>query len=392
MPIPAIFELECQAQHYDWGVQGTDSLVAQLLTEQRIDATRPYAELWMGVHPNAPSKAKIGDGILLAEVLQAQPALLGNHTLQRWGTLPFLFKVLSIAQPLSIQIHPNKTRAAFLHQKDPHHYPDDNHKPEMALAVSPLQMLYGFEPNTELLQIFQRCPPLHEFLPPLNLESFTNLKAVLGSLLRLPKNQGTHLLQRLYQHIEQAMQKTAKEALFLSLYPHFPQDMGLLFVFFMQKIDLPPSTAIALKAHELHGYLHGNLVECMANSDNVVRAGITQKFKDVEELLACVFYDTQLPPLNRGKAESPQLQRYSSEIEEFELATLQLRAGESFVQTVMDSPMILLTLSGQGTLAGQGRRFELKQGKVLFIGAGQSYALETSDGLQGVRASVPLWD
>lgn len=390
MPIPAIFELECQAQHYEWGAKGKDSLVAQLLTDQLIDAHRPYAELWMGIHPNAPSKAKIGEGILLSDVLQSHPTLLGNHTLQRWGTLPFLFKVLSIAQPLSIQIHPNKARAELLHQKDPRHYPDDNHKPEMALAVSPLEMLYGFEPSTELLKTFQKYPPLQTFLPALNLESFANLQKFLTPLLRLPEKQGANLLQQLYEQIQQKPQKTAKEALFFSLYPQFPQDLGLLFIFLMQKISLPPETAISLKANELHGYLQGDLVECMANSDNVVRAGITQKFKDVEELLACVSYDAQSPPLNHGQADASPVRRYASAIEEFELATLTLGAGESFVQNATDSPMILLTLWGQGTLASQAGRFDLKQGKVLFIGAQQSYGLEASEEMRVVWASVPV--
>ena len=154
---PSIFELICPAMNYDWGVKGNASLVAQLLVNQTINPKQPYAELWMGIHPKGPARVKYDNGDLLSKVLEDRPSLLGEHTKNKWGTLPFLFKVLSIAKPLSIQMHPHKEWAEELHKQDPEHYPDDNHKPEIVLAISNLESLYGFINSSELESTRHPC-------------------------------------------------------------------------------------------------------------------------------------------------------------------------------------------------------------------------------------------
>jgi len=158
MSVPKIFELSCQTQNYNWGRKGSSSLVAQLLKAQSIDENLPYAELWMGIHPNAPSHVQFGNGEELAVILQREPKLLGNYVLNHWGTLPFLFKILSIAQPLSIQMHPDKLWAKQLHLRDPHNFPDDNHKPEIALCISDLEVLYEFEKKAYLTTFLKKYP------------------------------------------------------------------------------------------------------------------------------------------------------------------------------------------------------------------------------------------
>ena len=383
--------------HYDWGKKGKSSLVARLLRERTIDPAMPYAELWMGAHANGPSRVKIGDGILLSQVLRTKPELLGEYTRRRWGVLPFLFKVLSIAQPLSIQMHPDKDWAESLNRLDPAHYPDANHKPEIALALSGFKMLYGFKNKTTLLETWQQYPCLAEFLKEVNPTSLDSGRALsidpqkmLPVLLQLPKEKGLALLKALHNNIMQKKDRSETDSSFLDLYPHYPSDLGLLFLYLMQKVEVAPHSSVFLQANQLHSYLSGDLVECMADSDNVIRAGITNKFKDVERMLSRISYQDQAPPLHAGIPVSDRIRRYPSAAEEFELQTIQLPEGHSILQEETDSPAILLVLSGKGLLSSEGIGFGLESGRVLFTGAQLSYTLCASEALQAVRASVPL--
>ena len=399
MRTPPLFELDCQAMHYDWGKPGKESLVAQLLLEQRIDSTLPYAELWIGIHPKGPSRVKFGDGALLSEVLKKNQKLLGPYTRKRWGTLPFLLKVLSIATPLSIQMHPDKSWAETLHEKDPDHYPDDNHKPEIALALSGVETLYGFENKRVLSRVWQQYPLLRSFSKTRKGSDSINvgeqeeeiaLENLLPVLLTLPKNKGKPLLQKLYTQIQQEPHPDEKEQLFLSLYPRFAQDLGLLFLFFMEKLPIASQTALYLKTNQLHAYLSGDLVECMANSDNVIRAGITDKYKDIKAMLTRLSYHEEGPVLTAGISESNAITTYPTPAEEFVLENIQLPHNKSIHENKTKSPAILLTLSGKGTLASEQTKFSLQKGSVFFIGAHQTYSLSTPQQLHLVRATVPV--
>ena len=383
--------------HYDWGKKGKSSLVARLLREPTIDPVKPYAELWMGVHPHGPSRVKFGNGVLLSDVLHSKPELLGDYTWQRWGALPFLFKVLSISQPLSIQMHPDKEWGESLHRQDPAHYPDANHKPEIALALSGFKMLYGFENKSKLFEVWQNYPCLAKYMNEGNANLFhstdnrsIDLERILPLLLNLPEEKGRLLLKALQENIIKKKDRNEAEALFLALYPDYPNDLGLLFLFLMQKVEVPPQTTVTLQANQLHSYLSGDLVECMANSDNVIRAGITNKFKDVERMMARISYQNQPAILHAGIAESPFIRRYPSATEEFELQTIQLPEDGSIIQEKTDTPAILIILSGKGLLRGEGIGFDLVLGRVLFIGAHQSYSVSASEALYMVRANVPM--
>lgn len=152
-------ELQCGIQNYDWGKKGADSTVANLVKsrnqEYEIDENKPYAELWMGTHVNAPSVIKNSSETLSA-FIEKHPETLGEPVINRFGTdLPFLFKVLSVSNALSIQAHPNKKHAEELHEKFPDIYKDPNHKPEMAIALTPFEALCGFRPIDEIKAFMQ---------------------------------------------------------------------------------------------------------------------------------------------------------------------------------------------------------------------------------------------
>ena len=148
-----MFPLSCSVQNYAWGRIGEDSIIARLKMVSdanfSVGPTTPYAELWMGTHVNGPSKLE--DGTPLLDWLQANPDAVGTLPEDYSpGDLPFLFKVLSIRTALSIQAHPNKHRAPVLHATKPDIYKDPNHKPEMAIALTPFEAMCGFRPISEI--------------------------------------------------------------------------------------------------------------------------------------------------------------------------------------------------------------------------------------------------
>ncbi|CAM9879235.1 unnamed protein product [Choristocarpus tenellus] len=167
-------QLNCAVQNYAWGKRGSESKVAELkrLEDEgfEVDEQQMYAELWMGTHPNGPSRVmpEEGDlgedaekghkGIFLIELLETHPHYLGD--LEEVGDLPFMFKILSINKALSIQAHPDKKLAERLYATRPDLYKDDNHKPEMAVALSDFEGLCGFRPMEEIVYNLHRFPEL----------------------------------------------------------------------------------------------------------------------------------------------------------------------------------------------------------------------------------------
>ena len=161
--------LTCIAQHYDWGKRGRDSTVARLKSSGRfgvslINAEMPYAELWMGTHPSGPARISSSNQYLL-EWLQSNPSAVGRVPEGYTGNdLPFMFKVLSINTALSIQAHPDKALAQELHAKYPNIYKDPNHKPEMAIALTPFEAMSGFRPIEEIKDHLERFPELRHII------------------------------------------------------------------------------------------------------------------------------------------------------------------------------------------------------------------------------------
>ena len=168
---PAALAVQAAVQNYEWGVRGggENGLVARMAKAPPAEGT-PFAELWMGTHPKAPLKLVeaapgAAAGAPLSDFLRAHPAFAGEKSVATYGDqLPYLFKCLSVDKALSIQAHPNKTLARQLHHKDPSNYPDDNHKPELACAVTDFEGLCGFRPLAQLAQHLETFPELRTLM------------------------------------------------------------------------------------------------------------------------------------------------------------------------------------------------------------------------------------
>ena len=250
-------ELVCSVQQYAWGKIGLDSAVASLAKDGypdfNLEHEAPYAELWMGTHPNGPSKlAKTGHS--LKHYLDEQPEQLGESTRKNFGDrLPFLFKVLSVNKALSIQAHPDKKLAEELHATRPDLYKDDNHKPEMLIALTDFEALCDFRPFSVIKEHIGLIPQLARCIGAdwQNLE----LKDCFTNLMKCDADKVRQELLSFKDHILAQDVKAFLSQLFLRLHEEFPGDVGCFVIYFLSYHKLVPGEALFLEANVPHAYL-----------------------------------------------------------------------------------------------------------------------------------------
>lgn len=384
-----VYKLRCDVQTYAWGKLGMDSEVARLAKladpDFTVDEQQPYAELWMGAHPKAPSKL-LSNGAPLSEFVQNNPSTLGDKVLKLFrGELPFLFKVLSVNKSLSIQAHPDKPHAEKLHAERPDIYKDPNHKPEMAIALTLFEGLCGFRPLKEIQDFLRSVPELRAVVGSTNADNLCSctsddeapqkLKQCFESLMKCdPETRRAHL-ESLVMRVSK-LDKSSDEfqntfgELLLRLNSQFPGDVGCFVIYFLNHIKLSPGEAMFLSANVPHAYLDGNCIECMACSDNVVRAGLTPKLIDVPtlcEMLEYVPSSIEARKYQYKQNESdPYLKIYNPPIDDFAVHCVTIPSDiTSYTFAPVDSPSILLILDGKGSLADM----PIHGGAVFFTGA-----------------------
>lgn len=375
-----------QVQHYEWGTRDAAAFIPQFL-EETAQPGLPYAELWMGLHPKAPSALLIERApIPLPQLVEDYPeALLGKSVMTRFGrTLPFLFKVLSVGAALSIQAHPDKAQAQALHASNPEQYPDDNHKPEIAVALGAATALVGFKSYKEIRLTLAKYPEIIRFIeaggdaglrPVPAPQQRESVRRMYTALMQRERDAQALLdtLTQLEQRLQRLPVLSDHEQLFLdSRQIYTGADIGLLALFFLNFVRLERGQGIFLKSGIPHAYLRGNLVECMANSDNVVRAGLTPKFKDVQTLLNILTYELGPSPVMSGDAGAQETV-YTTPAAEFQVRRWQLTAGQTRQEKSGNRPSILLVTAGKLTLrwqeAGNAQQQVIRRGQSLFIPA-----------------------
>ncbi|KAJ3105738.1 Mannose-6-phosphate isomerase, partial [Phlyctochytrium bullatum] len=405
-----MYRLKYTTQSYDWGKLGDVSKVAEFATSDpafKPALEQPYAELWMGTHPNGPSTLFDHPEKSLKSILTPQN-LSTSIAAKYEGDLPFLFKILSIRKALSIQAHPDKTLAKELFERFPKIYKDPNHKPEMAVALTPFEAFIGFRPLSSIAANLEAFPEFKTLLSPDVVQQFLAThatpgkeKEVLRALFKslMESDQGTvaahiqKLVARLAAGNVGAYKKGSLEELVLRLNEQFPDDIGIFCAFFLNYVELKKGEAIFLAANEPHAYLSGDCVECMAASDNVVRSGLTPKFKDVDTLIRMLTYNhgTADSQVLRGEPfKSTKFSRlYDPPIEEFSIVQVELAAGATDVEThpPIDGPSVLIVTDGEGEAVVAGKAAALKKGFVFFVEAGVDVTFKGSAaGLNVFRA------
>ncbi|OEJ96004.1 mannose-6-phosphate isomerase, class I [Streptomyces thermolilacinus] len=386
--------LSTTVRPYAWG---STTAIPELLGT--APTGEPQAEMWMGAHPGAPSRVTRptpeGDRELpLNEVIAADPDKeLGPATVARFGPrLPFLLKILAAGAPLSLQVHPDpdQARAGYAAEERagipidaPHrNYRDPHHKPELICALTPFEGFCGFRAPAETADL----------LAALEVDS---LKPYVDLLHAHPEDAAfrevlTAILTAAPDAIADTVAETAAacarlggaHAPYATLAHHFPGDRGVLAALLLNHVRLQPGEAMYLGAGVPHSYLSGLGVEIMANSDNVLRCGLTPKHIDVPELLRVVRFEAGDPGTLRPEPSPSGEEVYDTPIDEFRLSRYVRPEGAAAVDLTAATPQILLATAGTPRLGD----LTLTPGHSVFVPAGEAVELSGSGTL--FRATV----
>ncbi len=388
-------------QHYAWG--DLDSIPAMLGVRP---SGEPVAEAWWGAHPAAPALVlgNDGPGMTLDAAIDADPvaALGGAAAAEHDGRLPYLLKVLAIAKPLSIQVHPSlaQARAGFAREdaegipldSPDRVYRDRNHKPEMIVAITPMRILAGFRPVAELREdldvVSDAC------ISAAALADLGRVVAAADNAIEIADL--AVYLRTAFTRMDDAAGVTdavvaaaeapgASDSLVAAagVAEHFRGDGGVLVALAMNAVLLEPGEACFTGDGTVHSYQSGVGLEVMANSDNVVRAGLTPKHVDVDELLAIAH--TAPAPAHRIPAERDGVfARYPAPSRAFGLATVS--NGEAGFGA---GPRIVLAYEGRASVRVEaGQVAELRQGQAVFVPHSDGDVVVDAEGSAAV-VSVP---
>lgn len=398
-----VYELKCSCNQYPWGKTGSDSLSARLCAKQpgwdgegprdktfKIDEKTPYAEMWMGTYPVLPTYLA-NSGEDLQDFLDAHPVeLLGQSTIDKFGhsKLPYLPKVLSIAKALPLQIHPNKALAKQLHEKNPDQFTDPNHKPEIALALTEFEAFCGFKPLAHIAKLME-LEALKRYMPKITKPEMDDqqLKAVVRNMLEADDETVKSTYQALTsldggefdgdEYIPTLAPRLAEQ--------YSQSDPGnLVALILMNYLVLQPGEGIYIPADGIHAYLKGDIIECMARSNNVLNTGFCPRAErdNVEPFCSALTFtphspeECMLKQQSYSKAKQGKTVKYAPPLAEFDMLATTLKSGEKEELGKVNGPGILLATKGSATMKANEKTVELKEGAVYFVAPGTELAFE----------------
>ena len=386
---------------YAWGSR---TAIAEF-TGRPAPTAHPEAELWLGAHPGDPARLESADGaVSLLDVIGADPeAELGPAVRARFGdALPFLVKVLAADEPLSLQAHPSTEQAVEGYQREDRagvplsspvrNYRDRSHKPELLVALSDFQALAGFRP-AERSAALMRALGVRELEPYIALltgqSDADSLRALFTTWITAPQPDIEALipvvLEGAVSYIRSGATEFADEArTILELGERYPGDAGVLAAILLNRIGLAPGEGIFLPAGNLHSYLNGVGMEVMANSDNVLRGGLTPKHVDVPELLRVLDF-TPVPDARVATHRDGIELEYQTPAAEFAASVLTLDGAdlghEVDAPSSHDGPQILVCTEGSVVARSKSDEVRMDRGMAAWVAA--------DDGPIRVEASVP---
>ncbi|CAH1563906.1 Mannose-6-phosphate isomerase [Vibrio owensii] len=376
-----LFKLENVIQNYAWGSQ---SALTELFGIEN-PTSQPQAELWMGAHPNGCSRL-VGSELTLAQLIEQSPThALGNYTDLRFGQLPFLFKVLAAAKPLSVQVHPKLSKAKIGFEKEnrvglalndsARNYKDGNHKPELVYALTFYKAMNGFRSVEDIISLFEQAKitVLKQALEQLKASANgQGLKSFFAQVMSLEGEDKSLALKQLNQAISEPCRTLkAREAfeLIREFAIEFSDDVGLFSPLMLNIVELEPGEAMFLHAETPHAYVQGVGLELMANSDNVLRAGLTPKHMDLPELMDNTRFEaTDLEQIRLSPIVKEHKVGFPIPVEDFnfELITINGEALAEFVR----GPEILFCLEGTLQISSTDEMVTLQKGESVFVCSG----------------------
>ncbi|EKK5244558.1 mannose-6-phosphate isomerase [Cronobacter sakazakii] len=366
-------------QNYAWGSKTALTELYGVANPEGL----PMAELWMGAHSKSSSKIQDAQGQTraLREVIDAdKTALLGAPVAERFGELPFLFKVLCADQPLSIQVHPNKqaSEEGFARENAAgiplsaaeRNYKDPNHKPELVFALTPFLAMNAFREFSEIVSLLQPVAGAHTAIAHFLAEPNANrLRELFAGLLNMQGEEKSRALAVLKATVASQQGEPWETIRFIAQF--YPDDSGLFSPLLLNVVKLNPGEAMFLFAETPHAYLQGVALEVMANSDNVLRAGLTPKYIDIPELVANVkFVAKPAGELLTQPVKQESALEFPIPVEDFAFSLHDLHSQpQSLAQ---ESAAILFCVEGEAVLSKGDERLTLKPGESAFVAASES--------------------
>jgi mannose-6-phosphate isomerase len=363
--------LDNTVRPYAWG---STTAIPRLLGVEPTG--EPQAEMWMGAHPGAPSRTERGP---LNEVVAEDPEKeLGRAAVARFGPrLPFLLKLLAAGAPLSLQVHPDLEQAREGYEDEerrgvpidaPHrNYKDANHKPELICALTEFDGLCGFRAPEETAELLAALD-IDSLKPYVDLLRAHPEDAALREVLTAVLSADPDDMARTVTETTAACARLGGAyAPYADLAHHYPGDPGVVAAMLLNHVRLQPGEALFLGAGIPHAYLNGLGVEIMANSDNVLRCGLTPKHVDVPELLRVVRFEAGDPGVLRPEASPDGEEVYATPIDEFRLSRYVVAEGADPRDLTRATPQILLCTSGSVRADG----IDLTPGTSVFVPAGE---------------------
>ena len=368
---PVLGRLRPQIKAYAWGSR---TVLAEL-TGRPVPTAEPEAELWMGAHEAAPSG--IGDLTLDRLIAQDPVATLGPRVARHFGgRFPFLLKILAPRTALSIQAHPDAEQALAA---APGTYVDRWPKPEALVAVTSFEIFAGLRQYDDVRRVVHLLgvPSLTTMLEAVAGEQ-APVATLLADVLRADLERQRALVDEVVAACGARLTGPDAESFdaMLRIAEQFPGDIGLVVLLLMVHRVLQPGDYIFVPPGVLHAYVHGTCVELLANSDNIVRAGLTPKPINIDELLRIVDSDRAMVP---ERPTPGRIHSFPAEVPHFQLHVVEPGTAPVILPAA-DRPRIALALHGSVTLSCAGEEFELAPGESCFLGAADGAATASGAG------------
>ena len=395
----SVHKLLGTVQHYSWG--GTRFL-PQLLSIENPNNT-PFAEYWLGVHKGGPSSIEVNKlPVLLSDAIASDPkAALSEPVFTHFGGLPYLFKVLDVKDMLSIQVHPTKEYAKVAFESEEvagvalnasnRNYKDTNHKPEIMLAMSEFWLLHGFKSEAKILETLENIAEFQVLVP---LYKSEGIKGLYQFLMEMEQAQVDSLLSTVVKRAlrnkqEGKIKRTAPDWWVAKLYENtagiLPIDKGVFSIYLFNIVCVMPGQGIFQDAGVPHAYLEGQNVELMANSDNVLRGGLTPKHIDVEELIHNIKFESIDPVIIEGTKPCMGESVYPAPVQDFGIASITLDGSNSYSYEAESMDMFLVVEGG----CVVNNQMTIKTGEAFVVFPGNKLNIHASGKTLIYRAFVP---
>lgn len=396
-----IYKLQGKVQHYAWGGK---TFIPQLIHFNNSE-NKPCAEYWMGAHQSAPSTLQIDNQTTeLNKFINAHlTETLTAKIVEQFGELPYLYKILDVHDMLSIQVHPSKAEAIKGFEREEaagiaitapnRNYRDKNHKPEIMIALGEFWLLHGF---MSLEAIEQRLTEIKELNVLLGIFKKDGLKELYRFIMEMDQNSVDTILTGLLQKEWRKKQEG-------NLTKHQPGwwatklfanendiknvDRGVFSIYLFNIVQLNQGEGIFQAAGVPHAYLEGQNVELMANSDNVLRGGLTPKHIDVPELMKHTIFEPVTPNILQGENRGSYEKMYACPVPDFDISKIQLSAGNTYT-ALSASPEIYIAINGGAVINGSHTNISIKQGECFIVFPNENYSITASGNCELYKAYV----